>query len=86
MAGKKDPELKVLTRKEGVRPENPLFKAMGNDKYYRESELRTPELRAEADKLLPMSEYAGSSVDKSAGDAASRQTGTPATHDGEGNY
>jgi hypothetical protein len=49
-----DRELLVLTRKEGVRPENPLFKigGRGNNKYFPASNIRTPALRKEADDLL----------------------------------
>jgi hypothetical protein len=51
---KKERDLLVLTRKEGVRTENPLFKIGGpnRDKYYPRSNIRTPELRSEADALL----------------------------------
>lgn len=43
--------LTILTRKEGVREENPLFEIGG--KYYPPSNVRTPELREQADKLIP---------------------------------
>ena len=45
----KERELKIITRKEGVRTENPLLRL--KDKYYA-SGVATPELRAEADQLL----------------------------------
>lgn len=46
-------ELLVLTRSKGVRPENPLFRALGEDKdKYWPLSVATPELREEADKLL----------------------------------
>lgn len=44
-------ELHVLTRKEGVRKENPLLTDQ-NNKYYLQSKLRTPALRKEADDIL----------------------------------
>ena len=44
-------DLKVLTRKDGVRAENPLMRA--DDKYYLMPEQRTPALRKEADELEP---------------------------------
>lgn len=81
MAGR---ELKVLTRAEGVRTENPLFKMYGDKYYTRALGVRTPELRKEADNLLGQ-EYAGSSVDKASGESAPTQTGSPATHT-EGNF
>lgn len=45
----KNRPLQILTRKEGIREENPLFKL--NDKYYPNSSIRTPALRDEADAL-----------------------------------
>lgn len=45
----KNRDLLVLTRKQGVRVENPLL-TLG--KYYPSSRLRTPELRQEADELV----------------------------------
>lgn len=48
--GKRSP-LHVLTRKHGVREENPLMRV--DDKYYPDSHIRTPELREEADKFVP---------------------------------
>jgi len=39
----------VLTRKEGVRPENPLMTVGG---YYPYAKVRTPALRKEADDLM----------------------------------
>lgn len=82
MAGKKDRELEVITRKEGVRKENPLFRV--GDKYYPPSDIRTPELREEADAL---SGYVGSAPDKSTATKDERkQTGSNSTHDGKGNF
>jgi hypothetical protein len=54
MSKRKERELSILTRKEGVRAENPLMKIGGpnNDKYFPASSIRTPELRKEADDLL----------------------------------
>jgi len=44
-------DLSILTRKEGVRKENPLL-TYPADKYYPPSRIRTPELREEADELV----------------------------------
>jgi hypothetical protein len=49
MAKKRD--LLVLTRKEGVRKENPLLTYPKD--YYPPSNVRTPEIRKEADDLTP---------------------------------
>jgi hypothetical protein len=47
--GAKNRDLKVLTRNQGVRTENPLM-TVGD--YYPPSHIRTPALRQEADQVL----------------------------------
>lgn len=49
---KKKRTLMVLTRDQGAREENPLL-TTGENEYYLPSYKRTPQLRAEADALMP---------------------------------